>query len=386
VKLSPHAFFMLTLLGCQVGCENAKGWEPKPKPVDPGDAQLDRLVLDDYGVIPPTLASRALAGLELVTLPSFPALRDELLIISDGDGNPYLHLLDPTSGLPAGSFGRSGEGPGEFGSWPQILKGPPDLERRTWVFDARLRRLTALGPWRIEDGPLQTPVSITIQLPAGYISNPLWTRNGELLATMRSEDPAEWGLAWFTPEGTERRRFQSFDFHDDRFALRDLASAYAFTMCQSPDRQLIAAVHRNAGAGFVISDQGTHLGALHVPIPFKPLAFRHPITRRLRFLNEPAARTAYMGCDATSDRIYAVFRGALQALTPGRSSGNESYLHVFDWSGTLRAVYRLDHGANSIVIDTTHSLAYTTTLGADGESPSVRVTQLPSGIGGPSQH
>jgi hypothetical protein len=91
---------------------------------------------------------------------------------------------------------------------------------------------------------------------------------------------------------------------------------------------------------------------------------------------EVGARFGYLGCAATATHLIALYSGVLASLS--ETQEDRRYLHVFDWTGHLLSVWRLDHAPHAIAVDRTGATLYSIGEGRGDESPHVRVTALPA--------
>jgi hypothetical protein len=129
---------------------------------------------------------------------------------------------------------------------------------------------------------------------------------------------------------------------DDRLPPPELANAYSYVMCVSPDGNRIGLDYVNAGRVDMIDLSGKGLQRAAVPFVFRPTLTAHPTTHKLIYAGQ--GRRGYGKCVATPTHLFSLFRGNLRTATDLRASSQPgaSYIHVFDWDGNLvRVIKRL---------------------------------------------
>jgi hypothetical protein len=129
------------------------------------------------------------------------------------------------------------------------------------------------------------------------------------------------------------------------------------------------------GAGRIdIFDRSGHAVA-HANVPF-------PTNGAFERLNDGSWHAAfphrryYADCAATSTRLYALFSGHRTDATPGAGvSVAAAYVHLFDWTGRLKAVLQLDRDASAMTV-AGDSLLYAAASG----SGDIYVYRIPADI------
>jgi hypothetical protein len=72
-------------------------------------------------------------------------------------------------------------------------------------------------------------------------------------------------------------------------------------------------------------------------------------------------RMWYKDCAATAGHLYALFSGRGRQFKGEEQSSGE-FIHVFDWSGKLVKVYKLDRPVFSISVDQNEQFMYTSSM------------------------
>ena len=79
--------------------------------------------------------------------------------------DPSVHVFDRVSLRRLGSYGRTGDGPGEFKDPEQIVPGAPDSPDEVWILDGVHQRLTRLSLDEIEAGQVVDPQTLPMDGP-----------------------------------------------------------------------------------------------------------------------------------------------------------------------------------------------------------------------------
>lgn len=105
---------------------------------------------------------RLLSG-DALGIPIAMSLIGDRLVVIDGAADPFLHIVDPSSGELLRFFGRRGEGPGEFGMVWAVYSVPGATEH-AWAFDLTRNRLTKISlSDSVEAGPSSATVVSLIE-------------------------------------------------------------------------------------------------------------------------------------------------------------------------------------------------------------------------------
>ena len=110
-------------------------------------------------------------------LPGRMAVGEGTVWVADAATDPSLHAIDIDTGELLHSFGPTGQGPGEFASYPWGVQVLPSDSEAVWAWDADLQRLTRFEPKPVSDFPIQT-IRLEIQRP---VSRVVWMASDRIL-------------------------------------------------------------------------------------------------------------------------------------------------------------------------------------------------------------
>lgn len=338
----------IVLLSLTAACTSA-GDGPATEPTPEGLQAFSHAALN-----PVTLAGEPLLAIPTLGNPRDMIAEGAWLWISDRSGEPFLHLVDAGHGVEVTTFGRKGEGPGDFGGFPQLSLRPGD-SGGVWGYDERLFRMTRIT----------------------HDSVPKVT-------TLRLEYPtlAFWG-GWIGPTLLA----QIGDFDTNRVMLVDTAGTLKATHTMpllGPDSVSIEA-RRNAAMGILAcaDDAGGRFAIVYVTAGRVELidSDRRHLLAAVPFAStgefgrdkngQWALRTPwryYADCTATHTSVYALFAGHTD---DGRTIAAR-YVHRFDWKGTLLDVWQLDRPVSVLAVSG-DSLLYA----ASAETDSIIRYRLP---------
>ncbi len=332
--------------------------------------------LDHSSWSPIRLASEVVNQDPALGLPTDIVVWGEVLAVSDLSGDPYLHIISRASGERLASFGRRGEGPGEFGTVPTLLGTIPGTDTLL-LFDPMLQRLTVLPPrtsvagdeWAGRAGPvIEPPGALDIGLLAeGNLLVAKW--DAELGIRLNLHDPVGKRIVEGSP----------IDLLDARLPPGELASGYSLMLCPHTSTPSVAVAYRYAGRLDLFGPDVKVAGSARVPFSFLPHLEPNPVTGKLAFKSgEPGTRRAYSSCTSTSDELLALFWGRRrEPATRKWPEMTRSYIHVFDWNGELKRVLELDHGAGAITVDSTGRFLYSIAREESAGGVAVHLTRLP---------
>ena len=320
------------LVGLFAACEpRAQGYGDPP--------ELDHSRFD-----PVRLASEVVTDADFLGLPKEIEVVGQYLVLLDAASDSAVHVVRREDGALVRAFGRRGEGPGEFtGTWS--IETVPGNDEEFWVYDVGLLRLSRIDLKRVLEG--LDPVAQMVHLAAeAQVLDPVWIdtmvvglgiltdgrlsifdRNGRFLRRVGPEPPGSENV----PPSVRHHVYQS--------KLKANAS-----------RTRLVSATRHTDLLEIYDLEGNRLAAPAPPFGFMP---RFEV-REQRGMSVMATgddlRFGYIDLTATDDRIYALFSGRTRMGFPGAANFGE-YVHVFDWEGGLKAVYRLDSAAISISVD-----------------------------------
>ena len=124
------------------------------------------------------------------------------------------------------------------------------------------------------------------------------------------------------------------------------ATNQGIQVCLWPERGF-AIENMNVGRIELYDSHASFLRLAEVPFPSSPV-FEPDQSGVLRFRSP---RNFYQGCTATKEFLFSLFSGRLDEEYERNRRSSGEFVHVFDWAGELRAVYRLDRDIHQIAVD-----------------------------------
>ena len=297
---------------------------------------------------PIPLKGRLLSDAPAIGRPNRLHLAEGRLWVADRYSDPGLHVLDAETGTLILSVGRRGEGPGDFHRSPTSLHSRTDDDGAVWVWDSSFQRLTRFEP--IAPSEYRHEI-ITLQ-GGEQVRRLVWLTSGEMI-----------GTAYSAP-----KRFQIF-FRDGEFLHSAQGELLGPPTASTTERLEATAagivVQPWPKRGFVIAhvyssrieyyDADARLVRLaKVPFPWGPVFDEGP-GGELVFNNR---RSAYRGCSATEEYLFALYSGRPDSLQERDWAQSAEFVHVFDWEGNLRAVFQLDRDIGVITVDSSGTTLY----------------------------
>ncbi|HEX7118016.1 MAG TPA: BF3164 family lipoprotein [Longimicrobiales bacterium] len=287
---------------------------------------------------------------EVVTDSEFLALPKEVEVVG-----PYLTLIDAAAdsvitvvrratGELVRTFGRRGEGPGEYsGAWS--IEPVPGSENAIWIYDFSLLRLTRVSLDRT--GRAGQPATRMVHLSSEVIVvDPVWVDSTVMSLGLFSSGR----LAQFGADGRLIRTFGSLPPGDDEIPPAVLQHAYQSKLKANPSRTRLALATRHADRLEIYRPDGRLVAAPPPLFGFLPKFEIREDDGEPAMATGQDLRFGYIDLTTTDDRIFALFSGRTRRGFPGRANFGE-YVHVFDWDGRLLSVLRFDSDALSISVD-----------------------------------
>jgi hypothetical protein len=299
--------------------------------------------LDHSDLTPVGLTAETVTESDLLGMPRSLAVVGEHVVVSDMTGDQAFHVFEWDSGVHVNSFGRRGDGPGEFvGS--AVISRVPGL---TDVIDALDRNKAQVTRLELPSGEIrQIQQRDHRQIPASG-----FPYDFVMLATDRGV-----GLGLF-PVG----RLGFFNLtngtadyvgevpYTDGQPPGVVQQAYLGMLAADPSGTRIAVVTIHAGQLEIYDALGNLLIQTDGPFSFGPelTAGRQGDPER-----GPRYRSGYSSVAATDDHIYALFAGRAEAhFRGGWSRSYAEFVHVFTWDGELERVFKLDREVIRIALD-----------------------------------
>lgn len=279
------------------------------------------------------------------------ALTGRRLVGIDALRDPSVHVFDIETVKRLGSYGRRGDGPGEFKDPEQIVPGATDSPGDVWILDGVHQRLTRLSLDEVEAGSVQAPETFQmdgpnagslVRAPGGQWFAGGWITGGRV-ARYRADRSYDRTILGFPP-GAEAPGMT-------------LLQAYESRVVADPDGGRLAAGTLLGGLLEIFDYDGAPIAQAAVPDPFRP-EWRQGRSRGGRAVMSlgPEARYGFTDLVATGGYLYALFSGRSvnEAGTPWATPN----VQVYTWDGAYVKTLRLDRAAEAIAVDTTDTWLY----------------------------
>jgi hypothetical protein len=300
----------------------------------------DSPYFDHSGFAVISLTAQQLSAAPAIGRPVLLRLADTLLWVADAASDPGLHVLNARTGALIQSLGKRGEGPAEFSSYPFAMDLDPGRGGALWAFDLRLQRLTRLEPRPHDHYEIRT-----IQLDGQpRIQRVTWVSANGFIGHS-SSDQARFSL--FTADGARYRTVPG-DLLGPADAPRDMRLGITnngVKLCPWPDRGFVV-VHFMMGRIEYHDADARLVRTADVPFPSQP----ELETNESGQVQWKLRRGWYYDCTATREHVFALFSGRIRAVYPDDAGASGEFVHVFDWIGTLKAVFRLDRDIRAITV------------------------------------
>ncbi len=296
--------------------------------------------LDHSHLNPIPLVGTLLSAAPAIGIPSGLQVTSDVLWVADARRDPALHVLSVPTGELLHSFGRRGDGPGDFVGRPFALLSDAEEPRAIWAYDQQIQRLTRfkadgtdganLVMVRLEGSPRpqrlarvgpERVIGVTQSVEARFVE---FETNGKRL----SERPGELNGPETAPV-------------DQRW----MATNQAINVCEWPRRGFVIANHGFGRLEFY-DIAAARVRNADVPFPSNPIfdeGGRYQLS------------AGYLDCTATADHVYAIFPGRNRSNATSADERERAatarFVHVFDWEGRLRAVFELDRAVGAISVD-----------------------------------
>lgn len=270
---------------------------------------------------------------------------------------PMIHVFRLPEGERVGSFGRKGQGPGEFGAADEIQASPaaPDA---FWVFDGNLSRVTRLR----FDGAGPVPgVDEVVNLhgEGGLHFQAVWISDSALAATGIYPGHPQSRLLRLDREGRALGGIGTLPQHPNGAGIPPtvLHHAYEGRMAVRPDRSLLVFGTRHADALEFYRPDGTLVRKVTGPTGFLPVFDTNARAEGVSMATGDDLRVGYLDLAATQDHLFALFSGDTRGEARARTYFGKE-VHVFDWSGERITTLALDERAIAIAVDPVEGRLY----------------------------
>lgn len=318
-----------------------------PKQADPAQAELDHVGL---GVI--DLKGRVAYDGEHLALPTLLVTVGEYLVGVDNRADTLLYVLDRQSGQLLRSFGRRGEGPGEFRSI-YSLDPIAGSNSRLWAYDVQLRRLTLVDVEAAGSGPEHYAIRVLPLQVTSTIAATAWV--GDSIASTGFFPAGR--ITYLDSNGVAIGTAGTLPPGDSRTPANVRQHAYQGLLVVRPDRSRMAVLTRHLGQVEIFASAGELLRTVTGPYLFEP---RYRVVRSSGenvMGTDTDLRFGYIAAAATDRVFVGLFSGRTRAGFPDAATFG-TFVHVFDWDGNLLRVLRLDHAGIGMALDEHEEVLY----------------------------
>ncbi len=298
------------------------------------------------------------AANEVVRSPMFGrleaiAIRGPYIWVADGSGNPFLHVIDLRTKAIVRSFGRSGDGPGDFHGIFGLFPAP-NSDSDVVAYDLDLHRLTTL---RVREDGRTTVQQVTQLANFPFVSN-IAPLNGSYVGWV--EDP---GPRWeLFGNGLTPVLIPGPLIGPASAPLRERISASSnMRLCAKPDGRRFAVLYGSAGR-IELHDAAAALITVAAVPDASDGHFQRQAGGVLRWRRQ---RFYYSACAATNRFLFALFSGR-DARPPATGFDAATQIEVYSWDGLLKGVLRTSAPIRSLAVDSSGGALYG--AGASGQS------------------
>lgn len=308
--------------------------------------------MDHSALRPAPLASEVIAEPIDLGLPFELEVVGPHLVVLDAASDSSVLVFHKQDGRIVRSFGRRGHGPGEFeGAWS--VDPVLGSDREFWVYDASLHRLTHVDLER-DFGGISRPGDRLINLIAeATVLDPAWLDS--IFVSLGFFQSGR--IAHFDAEGRFLRTVGPLPQDAEDVPPQVLQHAFQSTLKPNPSRTLLAVATRHADRLEIYRPDGTLVAAAKPPFGFLPNFQVRQRRGQPSMATGDDLRFGYVDLAASEEHIYALFSGRTRRGFPGVANFGE-YVHVYDWTGQLVAVFELDSDALAIAVDPSDGTLY----------------------------
>lgn len=281
------------------------------------------------------------------------ALAGDRIVGIDAMLDPSLHVFDRESLRRLASYGRSGDGPGEFKDPEQIVTGAATSPDEVWILDGFHQRLTRLSLAGMEAGAEVEPETLPMEGPnAGSLVRApegLWFAAGWI---------ADGRVARYHADRSPDRTILGFP-PDAEAPGMTLAQAYESRIVVDPAGGRLAAATLLGGVLEIFGYDGAPLARAAVPDPFHP-SWIQGTSRGGKAVMSAGEETRYGFTDLAATRryLYGLFSGE-RVLREGSPWATHE-VQVYTWDGAHVTSLELDRRAQSIIVDASDTWLYAT--------------------------
>ena len=265
--------------------------------------------------------------------------------------DPSVHVFDLKSLRYLASYGRSGDGPGEFKDPEQIVAGASESPDEVWILDGVHQRLTRLSLDEMQAGAVTPAHTLPMDGPnAGSL--------------VRVPDGRWFGGGVIT-EGRVGRYHADRSYDQTILGLPSDVTAPGMTLLQAYESRVVAdpAGDRLAAATLlgglldIFDYDGVVIARAPVPDAFHP-SWKQGRSRRGKAVMSvgPATRYGFTDLAATGHYVYGLFSGG-RVMEEGTPWATRE-VQVYTWAGEhVRTMY-LERTAHTITVDASDTWLY----------------------------
>ena len=285
------------------------------------------------------------------------------LVLLDAHVKTPVHVIHAQTGKYLRKLGSYGKGPGEFtGPWSFDRRSPSSS--KFWIYDLPLRRMTLLDLEKaFRNGPANRDYveDIVVLQSEGTPLSPLWLGDTLIVSPGLFSGGR---LAFFSPNGALIREAGAVPPGPREIPVTVRQHAYQSTMKANADRNILVLANRFSDRLEFYKSNGEKLFDVRGDKMFDPV-----YEVGVNVLGDPIMKTneklryGYIDVDTSGEFIYALYSGRKRSDFSGMASWGDT-IHVFNWSGKLLYIYKLDRDAISIAIDDEKRTLYAASQGS----------------------
>ena len=286
-------------------------------------------------------ARRQLNRSDSLARPFESAVVGDYLVVLERSAGPAIHVIDRLNGNLLRSFGRRGEGPGEFEMAWSVDADPAGAS--IWIFDPSFARLTRVDLKELLISPDSFRPQV-VSLETVSLGGPVWTARGVLMSPGLFEDHR---FAVIDSTGHELSLVGAAPVGDPNLSAEFRGRIHRGTPVTNPARDRIVIGSLHVPRIEVFDLEGTSVTVAETPFEWDLTVEDFPYGV---FAMRPDWRTGYTAVAASRQWFFGLFNGrTLEEYQDRIYFGG--FVHVFDWNGRFVGYIPLDTEATDISVD-----------------------------------